>query len=97
MQTEKEHRIIYNICSFCGERFPCVRTDAKFCKPAHRAKYYRWRKKLPATTDRARAEIRDMATYLDYEVSRATAVEYFNALIAEMRATMEAHGIRFVR
>jgi predicted nucleic acid-binding Zn-ribbon protein len=97
MDSQNQNRIIYHTCAFCGERFPCVRIDARFCCPAHRSKFNRWRKKLPTTIDKARVQIREAAEYLDYDMSRATAVEFFNSLTSEIRAVMEARGIRFVR
>jgi uncharacterized Zn finger protein (UPF0148 family) len=97
MESQDQPHLLGKTCVFCQERFWSKRSDARFCSASHRAKFYRWRKKLPTNIQKAQTQIREAAEYLDYDVSRAAAIEYFNSLTAMIRAEMEARGVRFVR
>ena len=66
--------LIRVICYVCGKPFWATRSDAKFCKPAHRQAYSRWRKRIPHRRIAAIKVLEDLGTYLEYPLSRDLAL-----------------------
>lgn len=97
MDAEFNPRIIYKKCIFCGTRFPCIRSDAETCSTRCRSKLRRWRNKLPKSVGRASGHIKEVASYLDYDLSKPAAIHYLKNLMSEIRAEMERHGVRFIQ
>lgn len=84
-------------CNFCGVPFLAKSRKARFHSPACKQKYYRWRKKLPATGEKLAGLVTEVGTYLDYDQSRAMALEVLRQVQALILEEPKKRDIRFVR
>jgi len=57
----------------------------------------RWRKRLPAQFERARALIHEISAYADYQDARPMSAEYLKQLREHIDYDMRQKGIKVVR
>jgi len=84
-------------CRCCGKTFLAKSRKAQFCSPNHKQEFYRWRKKLPETGDRASQLIREVGSYLDFDLSRSMAIEVLQLLQQRILEEFKERDIKPVK
>lgn len=102
--TQKTLRFYNHTCKLCGVSFTSESACSKFCKPAHKQRYIRWRYHLPAlvdkmtgSTDDPEGYIQQIGTYLDFPDMRDEAIKALNAINWEINNQLQLHNIRRVK
>lgn len=96
-QVTREAYMVAVHCRFCGQSFLAKSRKAQFCSAAHKQNFYRWRKRLPSTGDKAGQLISEVGSYLDFDLSRGAALEILHLLHERILGEVQKRNIKFVK
>jgi len=76
----RQPQTVTRICAWCGRPFEALRADAKYDSNRCRVRATRWRKALPASTEKAVYYVQDVAAYMHHDDTRRAALIQMRAL-----------------
>lgn len=88
---------IVKACAFCGHSFFAKQQNRLTCSDKCRKRMSRWRKLLPAHTNRAIELLAEIGSYLDFPATKHHACNALNEISKEVFLVLDKHNVKVIR
>lgn len=86
-----------NTCQWCGGVFTASRSHAKFCKPAHRKAYSRWKQKIAYYHGQSERWIAKVLEYLEFPITKQIAARSAVQMINQINTALQNAKVSVIR